>query len=210
MTIPKSVFEFEEAIIISEVNKLVCTPSALASLDADKIVSVEAVQVAGEAPQLRTMSIWLDKGVRPHIGLGPTELCAHAMCGPFDGETVSIGHPAANVRAYVVNKYGNQVPVGVVGVRSYLFMHYQFCWLPNIHSSLMCLHSTNPKPKEMWIAGTNVTGGYLNREAETSQHFAQDPFAADSGSRVYKTGDHCKLLKDGRIKFMGRRDKQVS
>jgi non-ribosomal peptide synthetase component F len=37
------------------------------------------------------------------VGLGPTELCAHALYCRFDGETVCIGHPARNVRVYVVN-----------------------------------------------------------------------------------------------------------
>ena len=78
VTIPKSVFEFESAIVETQVNKLVCTPSALAALDIERIQHLDAIQVAGEAPQKRTMEAWSKKVTNGiHIGLGPTELCAH-------------------------------------------------------------------------------------------------------------------------------------
>ena len=77
VVIPKSVFEFESAIVETQVNKLVCTPSALAALDIERIQYLDAVQVAGEAPQKQTMEAWAKKVNKIHIGLGPTELCAH-------------------------------------------------------------------------------------------------------------------------------------
>ena len=115
VTIPKSAFEFEAAIVQSKVNKLVCTPSALAALDIDRIENLDAIQVAGEPPQKQTMDMWMEKVSQLHIGLGPTELCAHALCGAFDGQTLCIGNPAANVRAYVVTRFGNQSPINCIG-----------------------------------------------------------------------------------------------
>ena len=45
-----------------------------------------------------------------------SELCAHALCGEFDGRTISIGYPADNVKAYVVDaKSGIPCPVNVPG-----------------------------------------------------------------------------------------------
>ena len=176
VTIPKCSFEFESAIVECQVNKLVCTPSALAALDIDRIDNLDAIQVAGEPPQKRTMEMWMKKVKRVHIGLGPTELCAHALCGEFDGQTLCIGFPAANVRAYVVNRFGNQCPINCIG--------------------------------ELWISGSNVANGYLNQKDESSKHFATDTFAGD-GSRLYKTGDLCRRLVDGRIQFIGREDKQI-
>lgn len=45
-----------------------------------------------------------------------TELCAHALCGEFDGETVCIGYPASNVRAYIMNPAnGKEAPLNVAG-----------------------------------------------------------------------------------------------
>ena len=62
--------------------------------------------------------------------------------------------------------------------------------------------------RQLWIAGSNVANGYLNRQAENSRHFAMDAFVGD-GSRLYKTGDLCRRLSDGRIQFIGRGDKQI-
>lgn len=77
---------------------------------------IEAVQVAGEAPQLNTMLIWKNIVPKVFIGLGPTELCAHALCGEFDGKTICIGYPAKNVRAYIVDPETHlQCPVNVTG-----------------------------------------------------------------------------------------------
>lgn len=177
VAIPRNALEFESAIVGCRVNKLVCTPSALAALDIEKVdKQIQEIQVAGEPPQKKTLELWSKVVEKLHIGLGPTELCAHALCGQFDGDKISIGLPAANVRAYVVNKHGNQMPINCVG--------------------------------ELWIAGANVANGYLNRDAENTKHFSTDKFVGD-GYRLYKTGDLCKRLVDGRIQFIGRRDKQI-
>jgi len=177
VTIPKNVLEFESAIVECRVNKLVCTPSALAALDIDKVATqIQEIQVAGEAPQKKTLKLWNERVEKLHVGLGPTELCAHALCGQFDGDNISIGVPAANVRAYVVSKLGKQLPINCVG--------------------------------ELWIAGANVANGYLNRDTENKKHFSKDEFVRD-GCWLYKTGDLCKRLTDGRIQFIGRRDKQI-
>ena len=116
VTIPKNVLEFESAIVECRVNKLVCTPSALAALDIDKVATqIQEIQVAGEAPQKKTLKLWSERVEKLHVGLGPTELCAHALCGQFDGDNISIGVPAANVRAYVVSTLGKQLPINCVG-----------------------------------------------------------------------------------------------
>ena len=147
VVIPKSSVEFESAITNMNVNKLVCTPSALASLDINNVTKdgrIEMVQVAGEAPQMSTMTAWKEKTKKLFIGLGPTELCAHALCGEFDGEKICIGNPARNVRVYIVDpSTGLQTPVNVVG--------------------------------ELWVSGMNVSGGYLNRKEETNKYFSIDP-----------------------------------
>ena len=63
-------------------------------------------------------------------------------------------------------------------------------------------------PGELWIAGPQVGGGYLNRPEKTAEVFTDNPF--DSGAaRVYRTGDIVRWLADGNIQFIGRRDGQV-
>jgi iturin family lipopeptide synthetase B len=116
VVIPSNAIDFESAIRDCGVNKLVCTPSALSCLDLNIAEGIDAVQVAGEPPQLKVLKAWNARLKDLFVGLGPTELCAHALCGRFDGETVCIGRPAWNVRAYVVNsETGLEQPVNVMG-----------------------------------------------------------------------------------------------
>jgi amino acid adenylation domain-containing protein len=49
----------------------------------------------------------------------------------------------------------------------------------------------------------------LNRPELTAERFIADPFAAEAGARMYKTGDLGRWLADGTIEFLGRNDLQV-
>ena len=61
---------------------------------------------------------------------------------------------------------------------------------------------------ELCIGGRVVADGYLRRPDLTAERFVPDPFSP-SGSRLYRTGDHARVLADGNIEFLGRRDGQV-
>ena len=62
---------------------------------------------------------------------------------------------------------------------------------------------------EIHIAGAGLTRGYLRQPELTAQVFLPDPFSAEPGARLYKTGDLGRLLPDGTIEFVGRADHQV-
>ena len=63
---------------------------------------------------------------------------------------------------------------------------------------------------ELWIAGPHVTRGYLNRPEKTAEAYGDNPFCTGPDySRVYRTGDIVRLLPDGNLQFIGRRDAQV-
>ncbi|HJT75558.1 MAG TPA: amino acid adenylation domain-containing protein [Chitinophaga sp.] len=62
-------------------------------------------------------------------------------------------------------------------------------------------------PGEIFIRGTGVAKGYLNKPELTRQKFLQDPFA-EKGT-MYRTGDLARWLPDGDIEFIGRKDDQV-
>ncbi|MDZ7630721.1 MAG: amino acid adenylation domain-containing protein [Gemmatimonadaceae bacterium] len=62
-------------------------------------------------------------------------------------------------------------------------------------------------PGEMFIAGSGVTKGYLNRPDLTSERFAPDPAAP--GRLIYRTGDLVRLLPNGELECLGRNDNQV-
>ena len=64
-------------------------------------------------------------------------------------------------------------------------------------------------PGELHIGGDGLARGYLNRPELTAEKFIANPFAADTTSRVYKTGDLARYLPGGNIEFLGRMDHQV-
>jgi len=62
-------------------------------------------------------------------------------------------------------------------------------------------------PGELCISGAGVARGYLNRPELTAEKFITAPF--DPALRMYKTGDMARILPDGNIDFIGRKDFQV-
>ena len=59
-------------------------------------------------------------------------------------------------------------------------------------------------PGELWIGGEGVALGYFNDPERTAQQFV-----SWQGERWYRTGDMGCYWPDGRLEFLGRRDKQV-
>jgi amino acid adenylation domain-containing protein len=71
----------------------------------------------------------------------------------------------------------------------------------------------NPAPVgvrgELHISGEGVARGYLKAPDLTAERFTPNPFSRESGERVYRTGDECRYLSDGKVEFLGRADDQV-
>jgi amino acid adenylation domain-containing protein len=110
---------------------------------------------------------------------GPSEatvdVTAVDCSGLNGGEPVSIGKPIQNARVYILDRFLNPQPIGVIG--------------------------------EIYIAGTSIALGYLNRQELTTEAFIDDPF--QPGEIMYRTGDFGRFQVDGNIQFCGRRDHQV-
>ncbi|HLG59616.1 MAG TPA: amino acid adenylation domain-containing protein, partial [Vicinamibacterales bacterium] len=62
---------------------------------------------------------------------------------------------------------------------------------------------------ELLIGGPGVSRGYLGRAGQTAACFVPDPFSADEGARLYRTGDRARWRSDGTLEFLGRIDRQV-
>jgi amino acid adenylation domain-containing protein len=61
---------------------------------------------------------------------------------------------------------------------------------------------------EIHIAGPRLAECYVKSATLTAERFLPDPFGPP-GERMYRSGDLGRLLADGRIEFVGRRDLQV-
>ena len=62
---------------------------------------------------------------------------------------------------------------------------------------------------ELYAGGAGVALGYLNQPELTAEKFVEDPFAPQTGARLYRTGDRVRQRPDGIIEFLGRVDRQI-
>jgi amino acid adenylation domain-containing protein len=64
-------------------------------------------------------------------------------------------------------------------------------------------------PGELCVGGVAPARGYLGRPALTAERFVPDPFSAEPGGRLYRSGDLARHRPDGAVEFLGRIDHQV-
>lgn len=91
---------------------------------------------------------------------------------------------------------GTSVPIGRPIQNTSLFILNESCQLlpPGI-------------PGELYVGGRGVALGYLNLEALTEEKFVNNIFSGVG--KLYATGDFCRVLPDGNVEFIGRKDGQL-
>ena len=62
---------------------------------------------------------------------------------------------------------------------------------------------------EIYLAGVQVSEGYIGRPTETQYSFMQDSISKDSNYRMYRTGDYGYWRQDGDLVCLGRKDRQI-
>ena len=62
---------------------------------------------------------------------------------------------------------------------------------------------------EIFIRTPYRTHGYYGRPDLTDEVFVPNPLSGDPNDVVYKSGDLGRMLEDGSIEYLGRRDQQV-
>jgi len=151
-----------------------------AALSRLKALMVGSEQVS--APHIRRAQSLLPS-VRIINGYGPSECGAFSVCNP-ECQQLSAGM--------------RSVPIGKpVGDRKIYLLDPDFRRL------------SIGKPGEIFISGKGVGWGYLNLPDRTAAVFLPDPLSPLAGSRMYRSGDLARYLKDGMLEFVGRTDDQV-
>jgi amino acid adenylation domain-containing protein len=154
-------------------------PSLLAVLSPEQFPMLETMCSAGERCPADVAARW-SKGRRFVNGYGPTETTVIATT--YEQGDDSVGEP----------------PIGrpVSNTQIYLLDH------------ALNLVPTGAAG-ELHIGGVGLARGYLGRPDLTAEKFIPNPFSAEPGARLYKTGDVARYLPDGNVRFLGRRDDQL-
>ncbi|HMG74407.1 MAG TPA: non-ribosomal peptide synthetase [Pyrinomonadaceae bacterium] len=127
-------------------------------------------------------------------------------------------YPNTNLPFQLVNNYG-PTECTVVATSGRVLPKNQFDGLPTIGRPIantevyLLDENLQPVPTgasgELYIGGSGVARGYINRPDLTSERFIRNPFSTDTGARLYKTGDLACCLSGGELAFLGRTDEQI-
>lgn len=142
----------------------------------------------GPFTSLRHLSVAGEKLTPPEV---PDSFAMYNLYGPTEGSIIT--------SAFRIDRRYKDVPIGtaVDNLKTYVVDKNGHLLPPGAVG-------------ELWIAGAHVTPGYKNRPEKTAEAYGDNPFPHPAGyERVYRTGDIVRMLPDGNLQFVGRRDAQV-
>lgn len=114
------------------------------------------------------------------------------LYGPTESTVVATGH---RVTGLIPENQAN-IPIGKP------FSNYKV-YIVNEENELCPINV----PGEILISSVALAKGYLNQEEKTKEVFIKNPFK-DNGT-IYKSGDIVRLLENGVIEYVGRKDSQI-
>ncbi len=144
-------------------------------------------------------------------GYGPTETTIYATwqliteehLAACPGEFAAIGSPIANVEMLILDKNGEQVPVGVPGE---LFIGGKGVAAGYLNRSELTAERFVSRTASPCPDVTRTASPYFPASQDDSQ---SENGEARSGRPCYRTGDLVRYLPSGEIEFLGRIDTQV-
>lgn len=184
----EDIFDFCDTLIKENITICYLPPNILNEVYAilsqnTKNIKLQKILIGVEPIKSSTIAKYFSLNPDMQIvnGYGPTEttICSTAFV----------------VNSSNCNKY-NIIPVGkpLFNLNAYI-LDKDLCIVPK------------GVPGELYIAGDNVTQGYLYNKKLTEQKYIKSPFGGNK--LMYSTGDVVKMLPDGNISFVGRNDAQV-
>ncbi|NUP24395.1 MAG: amino acid adenylation domain-containing protein, partial [Streptomyces sp.] len=189
----RSPIDFHRLVRERGVTVLNQTPSAFYQfIEADRqagapLPALRRIVFGGEALDLGRLRDWVDRH-----GTGSPELVN--MYGITE-TTVHVTHRVLTDDDFRTGAEASPIGGPIPGLTTYLLDEH--------------LRPVPPgRVGAIYVAGDQVSLGYLGRPGLTAGRFVADPFAGD-GSRMYHTGDLALRSLDGELEFVGRADDQV-
>jgi amino acid adenylation domain-containing protein len=231
----KDIWQLAKAIAQHQISHWLSVPSLysalLAHIDPAELISLSTVIVAGEtcSSELVERHHQLLPSTSLFNEYGPTEGTVWTTvydCQNHNITTpVAIGRPIANTQIYLLNSYGQPVPIGVPGE-----LHISGFGIAKGYLNRPELTAQKFIPNPFEKVGEQRE---VRAEASSARNFGGSRGAGEAGgaggefltpnsslltqnsklptlrSRLYKTGDLARYLPDGNIEFLGRSDYQV-
>ncbi|MCP5046975.1 MAG: amino acid adenylation domain-containing protein, partial [bacterium] len=108
--------------------------------------------------------------------------------------TVHVTHFMLREEDIHSSRTGSPIGVPLPGTAVYIF---------DLHHLLVPVGVTG----EIYVGGSGVARGYLNRVELTQERFIENPY--HEGAALYKSGDLGRWLPEGILQYLGRNDQQV-
>nr|CCE88377.1 non-ribosomal peptide synthetase/polyketide synthase [Sorangium cellulosum] len=179
----RDVMEVERAALDEARWMLVTVPSAVRALIQEGRLprQIRALNLAGEALDQRTVDLIFERA--PHVER------VRDLYGPTEDTTYS---------TCAVRRAGGRQVIGrpIENTRAYV-----------LDKGLQ--RTPVGVPGELYLAGSQLARGYLDRPELTAERFIRDPLSGVPGARMYRTGDLARWNEHGELEYLGRIDNQV-